>query len=611
MTRLIARVCAALIAVCAALAGPAQAQTPDNVAVVINENSAASQLVGEYYVRKRRIPAANVVRIRVATDETIDRASYDRDIERPVAEALSRGSLQDRILYIVLTKGVPLRIAGSGGTEGTLASVDSELTLLYRKMTGQAVPTLGRIPNPYFLNTAAMSTARRFGHRDYDIYLVTRLDAFTADEAVSLVDAGAAPTAEGQIVLDQRAALTNRAPDDWLASAAKTIAAVNANARVVLDTTPQRAVVTGPVIGYYSWGATDPQLRTRSVGLRFAPGAVAATFAGPDARTFEAPPPTWVPMREPSNRTTWFGGSPQSLVGDLIREGVTGVAGFVGDPFVQAVVRPDVLFPAYLSGFNLAESFYIATPFLSWQTVVVGDPLCQPFTRAALPRGDVEAPIDESTELPAFFSERRVRLTRAALGADAKVAALVIRAEGRLARNDRTGARALLEQAAAAAPSAALVHLRLATLDEAIGDRDAAMAGYRRVLQLQPNNAVALNNLAFNLSTDRNALMEARSLATRAVTQSRRAPTVVDTLGWIEHLLGNDAAAVSLLTEAVRGAPASAEIRLHAAVVFAARGDLASAAAHLKEALRRNPELDKHPDVVALRERLRSQGATP
>ena len=38
--------------------------------------------------------------------------------------------------------------------------------------------------------------------------------------------------------------------------------------------------------------------------------------------------------------------------------------------------RPDLLFPAYFSGRNLAESYYLAIPALSWQNIVVGDPLC-------------------------------------------------------------------------------------------------------------------------------------------------------------------------------------------------------------------------------------------
>jgi len=37
---------------------------------------------------------------------------------------------------------------------------------------------------------------------------------------------------------------------------------------------------------------------------------------------------------------------------------------------------PDLLFAAYYSGRNLAESFYLAIRSLSWQNIVVGDPLC-------------------------------------------------------------------------------------------------------------------------------------------------------------------------------------------------------------------------------------------
>ena len=56
--------------------------------------------------------------------------------EPQCAAWLGRQGAQDRILYIVLTKGLPLRIDGTAGRQGTVSSVDSELTLLYRKMTG-------------------------------------------------------------------------------------------------------------------------------------------------------------------------------------------------------------------------------------------------------------------------------------------------------------------------------------------------------------------------------------------------------------------------------------------------------------------------------------------
>jgi tetratricopeptide (TPR) repeat protein len=109
------------------------------------------------------------------------------------------------------------------------------------------------------------------------------------------------------------------------------------------------------------------------------PGALASWFVSTSARTFTAPPPGWSPG-------SGYAGSAQSLVADLIAEGVTGTVGFVYEPYLDATARPQILFPAYRAGFTLAESFYMALPFLSWQAVVVGDPLLAPFGPPPVPR---------------------------------------------------------------------------------------------------------------------------------------------------------------------------------------------------------------------------------
>jgi len=43
-------------------------------------------------------------------------------------------------------------------------------------------------------------------------------------------------------------------------------------------------------------------------------------------------------------------------------------------------------------------------PYLSWQTVVIGDPLCAPFPRRVLQPADIDKGIDPATELPALFA---------------------------------------------------------------------------------------------------------------------------------------------------------------------------------------------------------------
>ena len=176
------------------LAPAVYAQSAENVAVVINDNSPDSQRIGEHYARTRSLPEGNVMRIRASTDETIERGGLRFDHRGADRRGASGApALQDRLLYLVLTKGVPLRIAGTTGLDGTLSSVDSELTLLYRRMTGQAVPPAGKIDNPYFLGARELREALPFSHREHDIYLVTRIDAFTVDQAMSLVDKAQKP----------------------------------------------------------------------------------------------------------------------------------------------------------------------------------------------------------------------------------------------------------------------------------------------------------------------------------------------------------------------------------------------------------------------------------
>ena len=200
---------AGLVALASCVPGVAHAQSAANVAVVINEASAASVRVGEYYVEQRGIPAPNIIRIRTSVEDGIDPNAYVATIETPIAAALARERLQDRILYLVLAKGVPLRISGSTGRDGTHASVDSELTLLYRRMNGRGVLTRGHVENPYYLGDRDVAGARPFTHRDHDIYLVSRLDGFTVDDVIALIDRASRPTRDGRIILDQRGGLAN------------------------------------------------------------------------------------------------------------------------------------------------------------------------------------------------------------------------------------------------------------------------------------------------------------------------------------------------------------------------------------------------------------------
>ena len=576
----------------------AAAQGPDNILLIINENSPASVEVGEYYASRRSLPANRVLRLQTVATETIRRPDYDRTIDLPIGAWLTRESLQDQVLYIVLTKGIPLRIAGTGGRDGTVASVDSELALLYRRLVGGATPTLGPTPNPYFLGDKKVSEARPFTRFDQDIYLVTRLDGFSVADVKRLIDRGLAPSADGKVVLDQKATLFDRGGDRWLQQTADRLRGPLSDDRVVLENTKATAASSGPVLGYYSWGSNDPSNQLRRFGLEFSPGAIGGMFVSTDGRTFAEPPAAWKPSNSSGGPT--FAGSFQSLAGDLIRDGITGVAAHVDEPFLDATVRPQVLFPAYVAGFNLAESFYLAMPFLSWQTVVIGDPLCAPFPRTTLSAGDIAKGRNEETGFPGLFTERRL----AKLGADLNLAArnTMLKLEAEMARGETGNIEALLARATELEPKFIEAHLKLAAYYASRNDPARASERFRRVLAVDPDHIGALNDLAY-LMAENGQAKDALPMAVKAVKLSP-VPAVLDTVGWIHHLLGEDSGGIAYVEQALAGAPAHVDILIHAAVMHAALNNRARARNELETALKIDPKAADRADVKALQDRL-------
>jgi tetratricopeptide (TPR) repeat protein len=340
--------------------------------------------------------------------------------------------------------------------------------------------------------------------------------------------------------------------------------------------------------------------------MAFVPGAIAATYVSTDARTFEEPPADWQPTENWTDKRTWFAGSPQTLSGDLIREGATGVAGQVAEPYLAATVRPQILFPAYLSGFNLAESFYLSIPALSWQTVVIGDPLCRPFKpEVMLTRADLDAPIDQATTLPKFFSARGSDMIRVDFGlTDPAQIALAVRSQAERQRGNRAATQKLLTELTDANPAIPAAQLQLAEMLDAQGDYDGAIQRYRLILKQQPKNGVALNNLAYLVAVQKHNPQEAKPLADQALRLLPREATVLDTAGWVQYLLGDYDGASKLLARAVEGGAGNPDIHLHAAFVYAAAGAKAASLAELDAAVKLDPKLANRDDVKELRKKL-------
>ena len=69
------------------------AQTPNQVLVVENKQSAWSGEIGAYYMHKRAVPAANLCTIDTTPKEEITRAVYDTDVEPPIGKCLRNNGL--------------------------------------------------------------------------------------------------------------------------------------------------------------------------------------------------------------------------------------------------------------------------------------------------------------------------------------------------------------------------------------------------------------------------------------------------------------------------------------------------------------------------------------
>jgi len=338
--------------------------------LVVNDASPLSRDIGRYYSARRGVPPRNICHIRTVETENIARAQYDREIAGAIGACLTRNRLTEQILYIVTTGGVPLRIpavnAGSSEMETDNAAVDSELTLLYSDMkSGKTHAIAGPANNPYFGRREA-----KFAHPEFPIYLVTRLAAYDLEGVKAIIDRSLQAANQGKFVIDLKSPGSEEG-DSWLRQAANLLP----KGRVILDASEKVIYDQSGVIGYAAWGSNDKNRHRRLVGFHWLPGAVATEFVSTNGRTFRRPPENWN-ISDWKSSKLWFAGSPQTLTADYLSEGATAATGHVDEPFLMMTPHPEYLLPAYYSGRNLAESYYLSIRALSWQNIVIGDPLC-------------------------------------------------------------------------------------------------------------------------------------------------------------------------------------------------------------------------------------------
>ncbi|MES1227903.1 MAG: TIGR03790 family protein, partial [Armatimonadota bacterium] len=331
------------------------------VLVVANVSSPTSLEVAEYYRRRRGLGLNQLVKVDVSTSENVSPSEYEAYVEAPIRKAIAKYGT--RVDYVVLTKGIPHKIGDNDpnsimdglSLDACLAAMDLAVppieNMLDEKQTDRA-------KNPYF-GTYEPFDSSRFGMR-----LVTRLDGYTVADCKALVDHSL--TAEGNlgpILIDMDDTKDGPGYEEYQ----NLMSAANASMKrrgfsVTDDTSRSFLFASSPLIAYIGWGSNDSSFDPRAYrSIRFVPGGITDTAVSTDGRTF---------LPDPNG---------QSLIADLIHQGATGAKAYVSEPYASGLSHPDILLDHYVAGFNLAESFYAATPYVKWKDVVIGDPLCRPF----------------------------------------------------------------------------------------------------------------------------------------------------------------------------------------------------------------------------------------
>ncbi len=377
----------------------ADAPVEKRVIIVANSKLAESVALARHYAARRAIPPENIIALPMPALETVGWPEFIETVYQPLQDELTaRGWLQGtgsslkdvvgrkryafvghHISHLVTCRGVPLRIEHSEALSAEAkpftnneafrtnrGAVDAELALL----AASGYPINAYVPNPLF------QKERPTWLQLNKVVKVARLDGPDWEQARALVDLALEAETRGLI---GRAYVDIGGPhaegDVWLEAVAKQLEELDFDSTVDRQpaTLPAEARFDAPVFyfGWYAWDVAGPFLKK---DFRFPPGAVALHIHSFSAETLASRDLRWC--------------------GPLLARGVTATFGNVYEPYLTFTHHPHLLMRALARGENLGDASFHALPALSWQQVVIGDPLYRPFKqsfarqwekRAALP----------------------------------------------------------------------------------------------------------------------------------------------------------------------------------------------------------------------------------
>lgn len=403
-----------VLAILCLLPDVCDALEPEEILVVANDNSPKGIEIARYYMKKRKVPKDHLITVRVPDNETFSHIDYREKVAAPVRTYLEQKNSGDPVRCLVLMYGLPLKIAPPAVSvetereihwlekrkqylkfelqhidkkeinnhietkkeldgvkrrlselkkEDQRASLDSEIGLVLKK----DYPLSGWMPNPFFLGFRDKTLLVDQAH----VLMVSRLDGPDVKTVKRMIDDSIRTEEKG---LKGVAYFDARWPDpgqkelsayalyDRSIHLAAGVVKRNSRLSVVLDSAPElfKAGACPDAAFYCGWYSRANYVDA----FKWKPGAVGFHIASSECSTLK---------RE--NSKVWCK--------KMLEKGVAATLGPVYEPYVNAFPLPEIFFGCLVDGqLTLAECYLISTPYVSWQLVLLGDPLYRPFKAA-------------------------------------------------------------------------------------------------------------------------------------------------------------------------------------------------------------------------------------
>jgi uncharacterized protein (TIGR03790 family) len=316
--------------------------TPNNVAVIFNQNDANSIEVSQYYVNARDIPKQNVIGLDIGPEvQNSISPEYFAKLKQTIESQLSAD-----IQVIVMVWTRPFSVSCN--------SITSAMTLGYDEKQCEDFCGVGK-KSPYF-NSASLQP-----YRDLNIRLSMLIPTDSVPAAKALIDRGVLSSFsfnEGTgYFLKTTDAARSKPRERFFPKDLSTVQ----SRRLFLRTLNTEHIQNKRDVMFYFTGAA---IVLHLNSLNFLPGAV-------------------------GDHLTSFGGdlkpdNPSSII-HWIEAGATGSYGTVTEPcnYWQKFPNPQVLLSHYLAGETLIESYWKSVAWPA-QGVFVGEPLAAPYQKIML-----------------------------------------------------------------------------------------------------------------------------------------------------------------------------------------------------------------------------------